>query len=320
MTGNLLITGGFGYLGGRIARGLAGPPAFRVRVTTRKGECPPVPWLPPKSCVRMDLADDRSMAAACEGVDTVIHLAALNENESAADPLKSLLVNGAGTLRLLEAAAGAGVSRFLYFSTAHVYGAPLAGRITEATLPAPVHPYAITHRVAEDFVLAAGRRGSLDGMVVRLSNGIGAPALPTADRWTLVGNDLCRQAVVDRALRLKTPGLQERDFIPISDVVRGTAHLLSLDREAAGDGLFNLGGECSMTILALARLVRERARAVLGYTPPLHAPPAGGESPGEALVYSIDRLKATGFRLEGSIAEEIDATLAFCREHFGPGS
>jgi UDP-glucose 4-epimerase len=320
MTRKVLITGGLGYLGGRIARGLAATPGNTVRITTRRGECPPVPWLAPGGCLRMDLGDDRSMAAACEGVDTVVHLAALNENESAADPRKALLVNGGGTLRLLEAATGAGVGRFLYFSTAHVYGAPLAGRITEATLPAPVHPYAITHRVAEDFVLAAGRRGSLEGMVVRLSNGIGAPALPTADRWTLVGNDLCRQAVTDRALRLKTPGLQERDFIPLSDVVRGTAHLLGLDRRSMGDGLFNLGGECSMTILALAQLIRDRCGPVLGYTPALHAPPAGGEPMGGPLVYSIDRLKATGFRLEGRIEDEIDATLAFSREHFGPGS
>src|SRR5512136_351404 len=320
MTSEVLITGGLGYLGGRIARALASSSRFSVLVTTRRGECPPLPWLPRDRCRRMDLDDDRQVKEACEGVDAVIHLAAFNEVDSAADPRRALRVNGEGTLRLLEAATAAEVGRFIYLSTAHVYGSPLAGRITEATVPRPVHPYAITHRVAEDFVLAARFRGSPEGIVVRLSNGIGAPVLPEVNRWTLVGNDLCRQAVTDHALVLKTPGLQERDFICLSDVARGVEHLLGLDAGASGDGIFNLGGERSMTILALAGLIRERCGKVLGFTPQLHAPPPGGDPSGKPLDYSIDRLKATGFRLEGRLEDEIDATLAFCREHFGSGS
>lgn len=320
MTEDVLVTGGLGYLGGRITRALANSPGFSVWVTTRRGKCPPCAWLPSDRCLRMDLTNDHEVRAACKGMDIIIHLAALNENESLSDPMGALLVNGAGTLRLLEAATAAGVRRVIYFSTAHVYGSPLIGRITETTIPRPVHPYAITHRIAEDFVLAARSTGSLDGIVLRLSNGIGAPVLTEVNRWTLVGNDLCRQSVVDHALRLKTSGLQERDFIPISDIVRGAEHLLTLKSEAAGDGLFNLGGECSMTIRALAQLIRERCSEVLGFSPPIHGPPIGEPTPGEPLVYSIDKLKATGFCLKGSLKDEIDATLAFCREHFGKGS
>jgi UDP-glucose 4-epimerase len=155
--------------------------------------------------------------------------------------------------------------------------------------------------------------------VVRLSNGIGAPALADVNRWTLVGNDLCRQAVTDRSLRLTSPGLQERDFITLANIARGVEHLLALGAEYTGDGLFNLGGERSMTIRALAGLVRERCGEVLGFPPPLHIPPVAGPSPGEPLVYSIEKLKATGFRLKGRLEDEIDATLAFCEEHFGRG-
>jgi len=205
MTERILITGGLGYLGGRITRALAGSSRFSVWVTTRRRRCPPLSWLSPERCLYMDLMSDREVRAVCEGMDAVIHLAAMNEHESSADPMKALLVNGAGTLRLIEASLAAGVRRFIYLSTAHVYGSPLTGRITEETVPRPVHPYAITHRIAEDFVLAARSQGSLEGIVVRLSNGIGPPIFEDVNRWTLVGNDLCRQAVTNRALRLKTP-------------------------------------------------------------------------------------------------------------------
>jgi len=320
MIEKVLVTGGHGYLGGRIARALARHPEYTVFITTRTGDCPPCPWISPSRCLKMDLLEDSEVREACEGMDSIIHLAAMDEHESAADPLKALLVNGAGAMRLVDAAAAAGSERVIYFSTAHVYRSPLTGTITEETLPRPTHPYAITHRVAEDYVLAAREKGLLEGLVVRLSNGIGAPVRPEVDRWSLVGNDLCLQAAVNHALQLKTPGLQERDFIPISDIARGVEHLLSLDPSRTGDGLFNLGGECSMTIRALARLIGERCETVLGFSPALHIPPARDGPREEPLVYSIEKLKATGFRLEGSLEDEIDATLAFCREHFGEGS
>jgi UDP-glucose 4-epimerase len=316
MTEEVLITGGLGYLGGRIAQALSKNPRYSVHVTTRDAACVPPPFLTPGRCRKMDLMKDNEVAAACEGMDAIVHLAAMNEHESAADPAKALLVNGVGTLKLLEAATAAGIRRFIYFSTAHIYRSPLAGTITEETLPRPIHPYAITHRVAEDLVLSTRERGLLEAFVIRLSNGIGAPVRPDVNRWTLVGNDLCRQVVTDQTLRLSTSGLQERDFIPLSDVAGGVDHLLALTEDDAGNGIFNLGGECTMTILALANLIRERCKVVLDYTPTLQTRGGDKDHSDEPLVYSINKLKATGFHLEGRIEDEIDATLAFCYKHF----
>ena len=67
-------------------------------------------------------------------------------------------------------------------------------------LPLPDIPYAITHRAAEDFTLMFASRGKLDARVVRLSNAFGAPAHGSVDRWTLLVNDLCRQAVETKKL------------------------------------------------------------------------------------------------------------------------
>jgi UDP-glucose 4-epimerase len=111
-------------------------------------------------------------------------------------------------------------------STTHVYG-PQVGRLEETTLPAPRHPYATSHRAAEDAVLAAS--GNFTAMVLRLSNGFGAPTHAQANCWTLLVNDLCRQAVTDCTLRLRSAGLQHRDFIPLADVTRIVDHMLHLD-------------------------------------------------------------------------------------------
>lgn len=313
--GRVLITGAFGYLGGRIARDLAAASKFHLRLASRQTR-PATPWLHEGEVVQMDVLSEAQVESACLGVQSILHLAALNEHQCAADPERAVLVNTLGSLRLLRAAERAGVDRFLFLSTAHVYGSPLEGEITEATLTRPVHPYAITHRAAEEFVLAAHDRCALTGIVVRLSNGLGAPADPTGDRWTLIANDLCRQAVSSRALLLRTSGLQRRDFITMSDITRAVRHLLALPSSACGDGVFNLGGENPMRILDMAELIAERGAHVLGYRPRVeHPEPAPGERSQE-LSYSIQKLRATGFELAGDMAGEIDETLRVCERAF----
>lgn len=310
----ILVTGGFGYLGGRIVEHLVSHGAS-VRLTTRRPAGSHPNWAGSVD-VAPEPADQAGWAPILAGVGAVVHLAAANEIVCAADPAGSIEPNVTAAVRLIGAAREAKVGRLLYLSTAHVYGAPLEGSIDENRLPRPIHPYAITHRAAEDFVLAAHDQRWLDGIAVRLSNGFGAPADPAVDRWTLLVNDLCRQAVVNRRLVMRSSGLQRRDFITLTDVAAAVGHLLTLPRDRLGDGLFNVGGAYAPTVYDMACLVAERARVVLGAEIPVERPaPAPGEV-AQPLDYRIDKLLATGFRLAGNVGEEIDATLKLCRDAF----
>ncbi|MCP4112960.1 MAG: SDR family oxidoreductase [Desulfobacteraceae bacterium] len=309
----VLITGSFGYIGGRIAHTLSEHKGFDLRLGTRNAESRI--WKGHGKVIPLDIMSDKSLDDACRGAGAIIHLAAVNEIESASDPEKALQTNSTGTLKLLRAAERADVTRFIYFSTAHVYG-PLKGEITENSATRPLHPYAITHRTAEDFVLAAHERGAFTGIVLRLSNGTGAPADPGVNRWTLIGNDLCRQAVTTKKLVLHSSGIQQRDFIPLSDVADAVLHMLKLPSEACGDGLFNLGGENSMRIIDFAQLVAERCKKILGFYPPITKPIPKQDEKSYSLNFQIDKIKATGFRLKGSLSKETDATLKLCAEAF----
>ena len=306
----VLITGGFGYVGGRVAIALAAA-GHEIRLASRSHR-PAPSWLPAAKTIELDVLRESSCRAAADGVETVVHLAAVNEIESAADPARALQVNTAGTFTMLRAAQWVGAARFVCFSTAHVYGAPLTGHISEATVPRPVHPYAITHRGAEDYVLAAHDKSEMIGIVFRLSNGFGAPAYAAVDRWTLVVNDLCMQAVRERMLTLRSSGLQYRDFITLDDVGRAVLHVLALPRDACADGLFNLGGECSLTVLEMTERVAACCARTLGYEPAIVRPaPRPGEA-ADPLTFDVTKLKRTGFAPSGSADAEIDATLRLC--------
>lgn len=316
MSRRILVTGGYGYVGGRVAQALAVQPGVELRLGSRSQQQRPA-WLPTALPVLTSWQDHVALAQACVGVDTVVHLAAMNEIEAAQDPAGALEVNGVATARLMEAAKAAQVSRFIYFSTAHVYGAPLAGRIGESVCPRPVHPYATSHRAAEDVVLAAHAAGAMAGVVVRLSNSFGAPAHPGVNRWTLLVNDLCRQAAMTGRLVLKSSGLQRRDFITLADVGRAVVHLERLPQDSLGDGIFNVGGAWAPSVMEMAEFVAERCVAVLGFRPQIVRPEPVDDEAAQPLDYSIDRLIGSGFALQGGREAEIDATLLLCRRAFG---
>lgn len=320
MTRRILVTGGLGYIGGRLCSALAADSALGVMATSRAAPDHAPAWLGNCGLRSLDLlgpADD--LQEACRGVTCVVHLAQTNDVDSARDPATALRVNGIGTLALLRAAIEEKVGRFVYLSTAQVYCAPLAGRITEETLPRPVHPYAISHRTAEDFVLAAHDRREIEGVVIRLSNGTGCPAAIDVDAWRLIGNDLCRQVVETGRIVLKSAGLQWRDFIGLADVVAGIGHLMCLSAPQIDNGLFNLGGGHSLRIIDFAETVAERAEVMFGRRPRIERqnPTSGERHP--ILDYRIEKLIRTGFQPYGSLKDEIDRTLELCRRHFSTG-
>src|ERR1700722_428392 len=220
----ILITGGFGYVGGRLSRRLS--EEHEVWVSSRK----PVPddiLRLHGEVKRIDHALLLDPATFPASVDVVIHLAALNEMDSVKFPSEAIHVNIDETRMILENSISKKVDQFIYFSTAHVYGAPLEGTITEESLPRPVHPYAITHRAAEDYIVAAAKHNRIKGTVLRLSNSFGAPVSAYVNRWTLLANDLCKQAVEKGTIPLRSNGCQYRDFICLADVEEVMAKMLT---------------------------------------------------------------------------------------------
>jgi UDP-glucose 4-epimerase len=292
----VLITGGFGYVGGRLADVLADRSITRASRSPRTAAA---------------LYDPAHFERLCEGHDVVVHLAAMGEPATERDPEGALSANVEATLRLMRAAKAAGVRRVVYASTSKVFGQNPVGTITEASLPRPTSHYALTHRMAEDYVLASG----MEGIVLRLSNSLGAPADADAPVWSLISNDLCRRAAIEGQVVVKSSGLQWRNFVAMADVVSAIRHLIDYKGDL-GDGIFHVGGPAPLRIRDLAEMVTEQGERVLGRRPTLSL---GDALPGEShpvLDWRTDKLCATGWAAATPLADEIAATIRFCRERF----
>lgn len=310
----VLITGGLGFIGGRLAQHLQ-QNGHQVIIGSRKATRV-LGWLPHAAVAAIEWNDDASLQRVCEDVDVVVHAAGMNANDCAADPVGAITFNGVGTARLLAAAILSGVQRFIYLSTAHVYASPLVGVITEEICPRNLHPYATSHLAGEYSVLAANQRGQIEGIVLRLSNVFGAPAHKDVNCWMLLMNDLCRQALQTNRMVLHSSGLQQRDFISMQQVCRVVEDFCVRDVLALPFNLFNVGSGRSQSVLQMAHLVQERCLHFTGVKPELSHREKGPDEQTEVLEFSPTRLENAGIVVEHDNNAEIDRLLAFCRDSF----
>lgn len=309
----ILITGGFGYLGGRLAQFIATHTNDEIILGTRTLVPPPV-WLQKAKTIQTDWMSDESLLKTCSGIDLIIHLAGMNAQDSTKNPELAFEINAGATNRLLRAAIQNNVKRFIYLSTAHVYGSHLAGEITEKTQTLNNHIYATSHLAGEANLLKAHSKGEIDGVVIRLSNSFGAPMDKKVNCWSLLVNDLCMQALINQQMKLLTTGNQRRDFISLTDACRAIYHLSQISKPLLGDGLFNVGGQWSPTVLEMANLVASKVHLITGNTIKVYRKENQEIENSNPLNYQITKLKKTGFELSlpSQHELEIDNLIKFC--------
>ncbi len=310
-----LVTGGFGYIGGRLAHFISNQLQHQVVLGSRRYMSVPA-WLPQAEVVQIDWESPDNLEDICSGIDVVIHCAGMNAQDCMKNPVAALEVNGIETAKLLQAAIRKDVRRFLYLSTAHVYANPLVGVFTESSCPTSLLPYATSHRAGENVVMAAHQHGEIEGLVARISNAYGVPVHRKVNCWMLLVNDLCYQAVTKRQLILNSSGLQRRDFVPMSAVCHAINLLLDISSNDIGNGVFNVGGGWSPTVWEMACLIQQRCETKLHFLPELiRKEPHNGEEPTE-LDFRANGLLKLGFQPATDKTSEIDELLEFCQSGF----
>ena len=120
----ILITGGLGYLGGRIAESLKrNHPKSTIILGTRRQISEAPDWAKPFQIVQLNILDPATIEkAVSKDFHAIIHLAALNEHDSFNDIKLAWETNVLGTQSLLSTVSRKEIQKFIYFSTFHVYG------------------------------------------------------------------------------------------------------------------------------------------------------------------------------------------------------
>jgi nucleoside-diphosphate-sugar epimerase len=164
----VLITGGSGFVGGALCAALAAAGQHTIRVALRRAG--PMPSGAAESIVVGDVGAATDWSVALEGVEVVVHAAALAHEVSATGPDAEayLETNARGSRRLAESAAAAGVRRLLYLSTIKVNGETSAGGgFSPTDTPCPQGAYATSKWLGEQSVTDIAARSRLQAVIVR---------------------------------------------------------------------------------------------------------------------------------------------------------
>ncbi len=273
-----------------------------------------LPWNVGMELLVMDWENLALIEKKMKDVEVIFHTAGVNASNAQSNPKYALYFNGLKTLELVNIAKKSGVSSFYYFSTAHIYGNPLDGKLTEKTCPKNYHPYATSNIAGEYAVLTANQPGVFNGIVLRISNTFGVPVNDNVDCWSLLVNDLCRQAVKERKLVLKTDGKQFRDFISIVNFCFILNSLLQKSKLNIYPPVFNVGSGKSFTVYEMAEKIQKRCDSIFGFKPEIIVNSNFFENINpQKFEFKLTNLRKLNISFEENYNEEMDDLLHYCQ-------
>ena len=239
-----LVTGGSGFIGSHVVDRLQ---AHGVTARVFDRVAPPSESNP--EFHRGDILDLDSLIAAMDGVDAVVHMAAVADVKDVFDdPRHSEEVNVKGTANVLEAMRQAEVSRILYASTTWVYSDCDEDTVDEETpIRPPSHLYTATKMASELYCRAYHKLYGIDFTVLRF----GIPYGPRSRDGGVIPI-FVRKAFGGEPLTIAGDGSQFRKFVYVEDLADGVA--LALE-EIARNRVYNLDGQEKVTIRQIAETI-----------------------------------------------------------------
>jgi nucleoside-diphosphate-sugar epimerase len=239
----ILVTGAAGYLGSRLILLLleSGYEVVGLDCLMFGGESLVSFYDHPRfRFIRWDIRDSRLDTSLFEGVHAIVHLAAVVGDAACSRiPDVAYAINTSSTKRLVTRSKEAGVQRFLFVSTASVYGVSNAGELANENSPLQaLSIYAETKILAEQEVMSNATSGQTC-TVLRLATLFG---LSARMRFNLLVNELARSAAFRRKILIYAPDAW-RPHLHVKDAARAIQVVLAADPTIIQGQIFNLVGE-----------------------------------------------------------------------------
>lgn len=204
-----------------------------------------------------DAGDVNLLKKILPGCDAVFHLAAVSSVQDSLDrPLDVHHTNLTITLRLLEACRNHGVKKFIFSSSAAVYGDTGGRPASEDMNPRPMSHYAVQKLASEYYCDVYRRLYGIEAICLRYFNIFG-PRQRADSPYSGVIARFIDKAKKGQPITIYGDGSQTRDFCPVSDVVDANIAAAELNLDGIASGIFNIGTGCPTSVKNLAAAVRD---------------------------------------------------------------
>ncbi len=267
--------------------------------------------------IEADITDPAACRHACEGVDVVLHEAALGSvPRSIEDPLRTHAANATGFLNMLVAARDAGAARFVYAASSSTYGDHPGLPKVEDVIGAPLSPYAVTKYLNELYAGVFGRCYGMATIGLRYFNVFGARQDPEG-AYAAVIPRFAAAMLRGEPVTINGDGETTRDFCYIDNVVQANLLAATAEDPAAIGQVYNIavGGRMSLNALhdALRELIAKRHPGLR-----IAAARHGDFRPGDVRHSEADIGKARtllGYRPAWDVRRGLEAALPWYEQH-----
>ena len=272
---NWLVTGGAGFIGSNIVEELV-----RLKVGTIKvldnfmtGKRENIkPFLNQIELIEGDIRDRKALDRAMDGIDFVIHQAALRSvAKSVEDPFMTNEVNVFGTLNLLAAAKDHKVQRVVYASSSSAYGDVKRFPQKETDSASPISPYGVSKLAAENYCVTFAKTFGLETVSLRYFNVFG-PRQNSESKYSAVIPMFIFKMLKGESPVVEWDGKQSRDFTYVANVVE--ANLRAAVTPGISGEVFNIACGTTTSIIDIVNMLNEILRTDIK---PGHGPKRPGD-------------------------------------------
>ncbi len=257
----ILITGGAGFIGSNLCEYFLSRD-YRVRcadnfATGRKQNLESFIDHEHFELIESDIRDPEECKSLVEGVDAVLHQAALGSvPRSIDDPLRTNSVNIDGFLNMLDAARRAGVKRFVYAASSSTYGDHKELPKVEERIGKPLSPYAVTKYVNELYARVYHDLFGMELIGLRYFNVFGRNQDPDGAYAAAIPRFI-KSFVNHESPTIHGDGEQTRDFTYIDNVLKMNELALETKQKEAFGEVFNVAYGGQTTINAIVEKIRD---------------------------------------------------------------
>jgi UDP-glucose 4-epimerase len=294
----ILITGGSGFLGVNLFKALTEEGHQVVNLDKRSSTEIPTEV--------GDVLDQAFIERHMAGVEAVFHLAShIEAGESVLEPKRYIENNVLGTLSVLEAMRVHGVKKFLFSSSAAIYGEPIRTPIKEDDRTLPINPYGMTKLAMEGLVSSYAYSYGFTGVALRYFNLYGPGEKHEPETHAIPR--FIAQMKGDQEVTVWGDGSNRRDFIYIDDVVR--AHLAALQLPQ-GYHYINLSGKNATSVMEVIHLLEK----IMGKQAKIKQHPPRPGDPIELFADASKAKEVLGWEPAVSLEEGLRKTVEYFRE------
>ena len=301
-----LVTGGAGFIGSHLVDRLIAEGAH-VRVlddfsTGRRVNLEHA--LDSIELIEGSVTDPSVCEAACRGVEYVFHQAAVpSVQRSVVDPAYTHEVAATGTLRMLIAARGAGVRRFVYAGSSSAYGDTPTLPKREDMAERPLSPYAVAKLTGEHYTRVFAHGHGLETVVLRYFNVFG-PRQDPSSQYSAAIPLFITLALEGRPPTINGDGEQTRDFTHVENVVEANLLSAEVPRDRVSGQVFNVGAGERTSLNAMWKTIQE----VVGSAVEAKRGPARPGDVRDSLADLTKIQEATRYQVKVGLREGLEKT------------